>query len=293
MFKGVYTALITPFQNGVLDEAALRELVEWQITEGVHGLVMSGTTGESPTLTTEEFRRLIEITVETARGRVPVIAGTGTNSTAAAIERTRLAKETGAAAALVVLPYYNKPTQEGLRRHFEAINDAVDLPVIIYNVPSRCGIDMSVATMAALSQLPNIAGVKDATNDLSRPLLTRRQCKPGFSLLTGENDTFGAYMAQGGDGGILVTSNVVPRALRDMYDAWVSRDIDRFSSLNRLLVGLHKALFCETNPSPVKYAVSKLGKCRNELRLPMCPASRAAQDAVDEALKPLIDAGYA
>jgi 4-hydroxy-tetrahydrodipicolinate synthase len=293
MFKGVYTALVTPFRDGKLDEEALRNLVEWQINEGIHGLVMAGTTGESPTLSSDEYRRLLELTIQTAKGRVPVIAGTGTNSTAATIEKTRLAKELGAAAALVVMPYYNKPTQEGLKRHYHALNDAVDLPLIIYNVPPRSGVDMNVSTMAELSHLKNIVGVKDATDDLSRPLLTHRFCKPGFCNLTGENATFGAFLAQGGDGAILVTSNVVPHALRDMYDAWVARDIDRFQSLNRLLIMLHKALFCETNPVPVKYAVSRLGKCENELRLPLCEATKNAREAVDEALKPLIDAGYA
>ncbi len=293
MFKGVYTAIVTPFRDGKLDEQSLRGFVEWQIGEGIHGLIVAGTTGEAPTLSANEYKRLLELTIQTAKGRIPVIAGTGTNSTDKTIEATRLAKELGAAAALVVTPYYNKPTQEGMRRHFEAINNSVDLPIIIYNVPPRCGVDMDVPTMAKLSRLKNIVGVKDATDDLSRPLATRLACDADFCILTGENPTFGAFLAQGGDGGILVTSNVVPRALREMYDAWVARDIDKFSLLNKMIFPLHKALFCETNPTPVKYAVSRIGKCRNELRLPLCEATKAACEKVDAALQILADAGYA
>lgn len=293
MFKGVYTAIVTPFKNGVLDEDALCSFVDWQIAEGVHGLVVAGTTGESPNLSASEYKRLLELSIQTAKGRVPIIAGTGTNSTSKTIETTRVAKELGASAALVVTPYYNKPTQEGLRCHFEAIANAVDLPILIYNVPCRCVVDMDVPTMAGLSRVKNIVGVKDATDDLSRPLMTRIHSAPGFCLLTGENATFGAFLAQGGDGGILVTSNVTPRALREMYDAWVARDIDTFSRLNQILAPLHKALFCESNPTPVKYAVSRIGKCVNELRLPLCPATSAACEKVDAALQVVVDAGYA
>ena len=292
MFKGVYTALVTPFKNGKLDEPSLCDLIEWQIDEGIHGLVIAGTTGEASTLTRAEYQRLLELSIETAHGRVPVIAGTGSFSTAKTIETTQLAKDVGAAAALVVTPYYNAPSQEGMRRHYEALNQAVDFPIIIYNVPGRTMVDMDVPTMAALSRLENIVGVKDATNDLARPLAIRRFCSTNFTLLGGENSTFGAFLAQGGEGGILVTSNVTPKALRDMYDAWVARDITRFSELNNLLFPLHEALFYETSPAPVKYAVSALGKCQNELRLPLVEATRPARDAVDAAMMPIRVAGY-
>lgn len=293
MFKGVYTALVTPFENGKLDEPSLCDLIEWQIDEGIHGLVIAGTTGEASTLTLAEYQRLLELSIETARSRVPVIAGTGSFSTTKTIETTQLAKDVGAAAALVVAPYYNAPSQEGMRRHYEALTQAVDLPIIIYNVPGRTMVDMDIPTMAALSRLENIVGVKDATNDLARPLAIRRFCSAGFTLLGGGNSTFGAFLAQGGEGGILVTSNVTPKALREMYDAWVVRDITKYTELNNLLFPLHEALFCESNPSPVKYAVSTFGKCRNELRLPLLEATRSTRDAVDAAMGPIIEAGYA
>lgn len=291
MFKGVYTALVTPFKNGKLDEPSLCDLIEWQIDEGIHGLVIAGTTGEASTLTLAEYQRLLELSIETARSRVPVIAGTGSFSTAKTIETTQLAKDVGAAAALVVTPYYNAPSQEGMRRHYEALNQAVDLPIIIYNVPGRTMVDMDMPTMAALSRLENIIGVKDATNDLARPLAIRRFCSANFALLGGENSTFGAFLAQGGEGGILVTSNVTPKALREMYDAWVARDITKFTELNTLIFPLHEALFYETSPAPVKYAVSALGKCKNELRSPLVEATRPARDAVDAAMAPLRAAG--
>ncbi|MDD3029480.1 MAG: 4-hydroxy-tetrahydrodipicolinate synthase [Alphaproteobacteria bacterium] len=292
MFKGVYTAIVTPFKDGKLDEDALCQFIEWQINEGVQGLIVAGTTGEAPTLSTEEYTRLIELSIKTNRGRVAVIAGTGTNSTQKTIDTTRLAKDLGADGALVVMPYYNKPTQEGMRRHFEAVADAVDLPILIYNVPSRCIVDMSVDTMAALATHKNIVGVKDATDDLSRPVLTRRACGPDFCLMTGENGTFGAFLAQGGDGGILVTSNVTPKALRMMYDAWLAKDMDTFSRINLALAPLHKALFCESNPSPVKYAVSRLNLCKNELRQPLVQASKTACEKIDAALQIAADAGF-
>lgn len=292
MFKGIYTALVTPFKNGNLDEPSLRNLVEWQIQEGVHGLVMAGTTGEASTLTRAEYKTLLEISVDAARGRVPIIAGTGSYSTAKAIETTKLAKELGAAAALMVTPYYNAPSQEGVREHFEAVNRAVDFPIIIYNVPGRTAVDIDIQTIAALSRLKNFVGVKDATNDLARPLAMRRYCATDFLLLGGENSTFGAFLAQGGDGAILVTSNVVPKALREMYDAWVARDIQKFTLLNNLIFPLHEALFVETSPAPVKYAVSALGKCNSDMRLPLVEATRHAQVSVDAAMSIVRAAGY-
>ncbi|MCL2473393.1 MAG: 4-hydroxy-tetrahydrodipicolinate synthase [Alphaproteobacteria bacterium] len=292
MFKGVYTAIVTPFSGGHLDEAALSQFIDWQIQEGVHGIVAAGTTGEAPTLSDEEYKRLLSITVSVAAKRVPVIAGTGSNSTQKTIETTLLAKELGADAALVVAPYYNKPTQQGLKLHFEAVAKFCNFPVVVYNVPGRCGVDIDIHTMAALSRVPNIVGVKDATADLGLPVLTRGVCGSNFSLLSGENGTFGAFLAQGGDGGILVTSNVVPRAMRAVYDAWVDKDIEKFANLNLILAPLHKALFSEPNPIPIKYAVSKIGKCKNELRLPLCPASTAVCEKVDTALDIVSKAGY-
>ncbi len=225
MFKGSLVALITPFRNGAVDEKAFQSFVDWQIGEGTHGVVPCGTTGESPTLSHAEHKRVVELCVEVAKGRVPVIAGTGSNSTEEAIDLTRHAKKAGADAALVVTPYYNKPTQEGLYQHYKAINDAVDLPIIIYNIPPRCVIDMSVATMARLAKLPNIVGVKDATNDLARPLRTRAAIGADFAMLSGEDVTALALLAQGGDGCISVTANVAPRACAEMHEAWRKGDV--------------------------------------------------------------------
>lgn len=292
MFKGIYTALVTPMADGVIDDGALVDLIEWQIEEGVHGLVMAGTTGEAVTLSPDEYRHLLICSVEAAKGRVPIIAGTGAISTWRTIENTRLAKELGAAAALVVTPYFIGLGKEGVRAHYEALNAAVDLPIIVYNVPSRTGVDVDVTSMAELSRLKNIVAVKDATNDLERPALMRAACADGFALLGGENGTFGSFLSQGGDGGILVTSNVTPRALRILYDAWRSKDIDTFERINSLLMPLHTALFSEANPQPVKYALSRMGKIRNELRLPLCQASAAACGVLDQALCLVSEAGY-
>ncbi|NTU76442.1 MAG: 4-hydroxy-tetrahydrodipicolinate synthase [Alphaproteobacteria bacterium] len=292
MFQGVFTALVTPFKQGEVDLEAFQNLIEWQIEQGVQGFVFIGTTGEAPTLTAEEYKRVLKVGLETVKRRVPVIAGTGTNATAATIEKTRYAKELGYDAALITMPYYNKPAQEGLRRHFVAIHEAVDIPLIIYNIPGRSVVDMNMATMSELARLKNIVGVKDATNDLARPLQTRLACGKDFCLLGGENATFAAYLAQGGDGGILVTSNVAPRAMRELFEAWKARDIEKFQRLNELLFPLHEAMFAETNPAPAKYALSKLGKCQNELRLPLCENSPAACQKMDAALQRVKDAGY-
>jgi 4-hydroxy-tetrahydrodipicolinate synthase len=285
MFKGSLVALITPFKNGGVDEKRFQAFVEWQIKEGTHGVVPCGTTGESPTLSHEEHKRVVELCVEVAKGRVPVIAGTGSNSTAEAIDLTRHAKEAGADAALIVTPYYNKPTQEGLYQHYKAINDAVDLPIIIYNIPPRCVIDMSVATMARLAQLPNIVGVKDATNDLARPLRTRAATGADFSILSGEDVTAIAFMSQGGDGCISVTANVAPRACADMHNAWRKGETATAMKMNERLLPLHDALFCETSPAPVKFACSLLGKSTADVRLPLVPASPQAQEMVRGAMR--------
>jgi 4-hydroxy-tetrahydrodipicolinate synthase len=285
MFKGSIVALITPFRDGAVDAKAFQKFVDWQIKEGTHAVVPCGTTGESPTLSHAEHNRVVELCVEAAKGRVPVIAGTGSNSTEEAIALTRHAKKAGADAALVVTPYYNKPTQEGLYQHYKAIQDAVELPIIIYNIPARCVVDMSVATMARLAKLPNIVGMKDATNDLARPLRTRAAIGPDFTMLSGEDVTALAFMAQGGDGCISVTANVAPRACADMHEAWQKGDWARAMRINERLGPLHDALFVETSPAPVKYAASLLEKCTPEVRLPLVPASPEAQDKLRQAMR--------
>jgi 4-hydroxy-tetrahydrodipicolinate synthase len=284
MFKGSYTALITPFDNGALDEDAVGKLVEVQIRSGTHGLVPVGTTGESPTLTHDEHNRVVELCIKHAGGRVPVIAGAGSNSTAEAIELVRHAKSVGAAAALVVTPYYNKPTQEGLYLHYKAINDAVELPIIIYNIPPRSVIDMSVATMARLFELPNIAGVKDATANLARVSQQRAAMGERFNQLSGEDATALGFMAHGGHGCISVTANIAPRLCADFQNACMAGDYARALQLHDRLMPLHDALFVETSPAPVKYAAERLGLCRAETRLPIAPASENARRVVDAAL---------
>ena len=285
MFKGSLVALITPFRRGAVDEKGFQDFVEWQIGQGTHGVVPCGTTGESPTLSHAEHKRVVELCVEAAKGRVPVIAGTGSNSTAEAIELTQHAKAAGADAALVVTPYYNKPTQEGLYQHYKALNDAVDLPILIYNIPGRCVVDMTLATMTRLAKLPNIVGVKDATNDLARPLKTRAALGDGFCMLSGEDATVLSFMAQGGDGCISVTANVAPRACAEMHEAWQKGDARAAMKINARLGPLHDALFVETSPSPVKYAASLLGKSSDEVRLPLVPATPDAQARVKGAMR--------
>jgi 4-hydroxy-tetrahydrodipicolinate synthase len=288
MFKGSLVALITPMhQDGSVDEKAFAEFVDWQITEGSAGVVPVGTTGESPTLSHEEHRRVTEIAISVAKGRVPVIAGTGSNSTEEAISLTRHAKEAGADAALLVTPYYNKPTQEGLYLHFRAIADSVDLPIIIYNIPPRSVVDMSVETMARLAKHPNIIGVKDATANLARPLYTRRACGAGFCQLSGEDATAVAFLAAGGDGCISVTANIAPRLCSEMHVAWQEGRVIEAIAIQDRLLPVHDALFSETSPGPVKYAASLLGKCTERCRLPLAPPSEAtrlkARTAMSEA----------
>jgi 4-hydroxy-tetrahydrodipicolinate synthase len=285
MFKGSIVALLTPFRNGAVDERAFQDFVEWQIAQGTHGLVPCGTTGESPTLSHSEHKRVVALCVEAAKRRVPVIAGTGSNSTAEAIDFTRHAKSAGADAALIVCPYYNRPTQEGLYQHFKAIHDAVELPIIIYNIPIRTAVDMNVATMARLAKLPNIVGVKDATNDLARPLRTRQAIGPDFCMLSGEDVTALAFNAQGGVGCISVTANVAPRACADLQEAWQKGDIARATRINDRLAALHDALFVETSPAPVKYAASLLGKATPEVRPPLVAASAEAEAKVQQAMR--------
>jgi 4-hydroxy-tetrahydrodipicolinate synthase len=269
MFKGSLVALITPFRDGAVDEKAFRDFVAWQIAEGTNGLVPCGTTGESPTLSHDEHKQVVELCIEVAKGKVPVIAGTGSNSTAEAIELTRHAQEAGADGALVVTPYYNKPTQEGLYQHFKAIHDATDIPIVVYNIPPRSIVDMSVATMAQLAKLPRIVGVKDATNDLTRPVRTKLAIGAQFCQLSGEDGTALAYLAQGGHGCISVTANVAPRLCADLHEAWGKGDVKTAMRLNERLMPLHEALFAETSPAPVKFAASLLGKAREACRLPL------------------------
>ena len=283
-FKGSFTALVTPFKNGGLDEKAFRDLVDWQVAEGTKGFVPVGTTGESPTLSHAEHRQVVQWCVEQAGGRVPVIAGAGSNSTEEAIEFARHAQECGADAVLVVTPYYNKPTQEGLYRHFKAINDAIGIPIFIYNIPARSVIDMSVDTMKRLFELDNIAGVKDATANVVRVSQQRAAMGEGFNQLSGEDATALGFMAHGGHGCISVTSNVAPRLCAEFQDACLKGDYRAALKLQDKLMPLHTALFIETNPAPAKYALSVLGKCSDIVRLPMVPLAERSKTAVREAM---------
>lgn len=285
MFQGSICALITPFRDGGVDEQAYEAFVDWQISEGTEALVPCGTTGESPTLSHDEHRRVVEICISIANGRVPVIAGTGSNSTEEAIALTQHAKEAGADGALVVTPYYNKPTQEGLYQHYKAINDAVDLPVIIYNIPGRSVIDMSIETMARLAKLPNIVGVKDATNDVSRATRQKLAVDGDFAQLSGEDGTQMGFLAQGGDGCISVTANIAPKPMAEFHQAWRSGDIATAQSINERLMPLHVGLFCESNPAPVKFGASLLGKCAEDVRLPLAAISAESRKTVEAAMR--------
>ena len=285
MFAGSLVALITPFKNGSVDEKGFEKFVGWQIKEGTDGLVPCGTTGESPTLSMDEHKRVIDICIATAKGTgVPVIAGTGSNSTAEAIELTKHAKQAGADAAMLVVPYYNKPTQEGLFQHFKAVAEAVDIPILLYNVPPRTGGDMQVETVVRLSQVKNIIGIKDASYDMARPTLTRLRAKKGFCQLSGEDASAVGFLAQGGDGCISVTANVAPRLCADMHDAWKARNLDKVFEIQDRLMPLHKAMFCETSPGPVKFGAELIGQCSAEMRLPMVPIAESSKKAVREAM---------
>ena len=283
-FQGSITALITPFKKEEVDAKAFQRLVEWQIDQGTHGLVPVGTTGESPTLNHEEHKRVIELCIEAAAGRVPVIAGTGSNSTSEAIALTRFAKEAGADGALVVTPYYNKPTQEGLYLHYKAINDAVDIPIIIYNIPGRSIVDMSVETMTRLFKLPNVAGLKDATANMSRVSQQRAAMGTEFVQLSGEDATALGFNAHGGQGCISVTANIAPALCSEFQLACLGSNFKRALEIQDRLMPLHDALFVESNPGPVKYAAEKLGLCSGETRLPLAPLAPASKAKVDAAL---------
>lgn len=284
-FHGSITALITPFADGKVDEKRFQSLVQWQIDQGTHGLVPCGTTGESPTLSHEENHRVTELCLEVAKGKIPVIAGCGSNSTAEAISLTQHAEKAGANAALHVVPYYNKPTQEGMYAHFKAIHDTTGLPIFIYNIPGRSVVTMSTETMARLAELPRIVGVKDATGDILRPVRTRATCGPDFCQTTGEDGNVLAFLAQGGHGCISVTSNIAPALCAQLHDAWDKGDLATAQKLNDLLMPLHDALFCETSPGPVKYAASLLGLCRYEFRLPLVPIAKSSEKIVEDAMR--------
>ena len=283
-FRGSFTALVTPFKNGSLDEAAFRSLVNWQITEGTHGLVPVGTTGESPTVSHDEHKRVVDWCVAQVKGRVPVIAGAGSNSTKEAVELSQHAEKAGANAVLIVTPYYNKPTQEGMYQHFKAINDAINIPIIIYNIPPRSVIDMSVDTMKRLFELKNIAGVKDATANVVRVSQQRGTLGEGFNQLSGEDATALGFMAHGGHGCISVTANVAPRLCSEFHLAWQKGDVATALKLHDKLMPLHQHLFVETNPAPAKYALSVLGKCAETVRLPMVPVAEKTRGVVRDAM---------
>jgi len=282
--KGSIPALITPMTNGKVDEAAFRKFVSWQIAEGSHGLVPVGTTGESATLSHEEHKRVVELCVAEANGRVPVIAGAGSNSTAEAIELTRFAKSVGADAVLSVAPYYNKPSQEGMYRHFAAIADAVDIPVVIYNIPGRSVVEIGVETMARLSKIANIVGVKDATGNMARASRERLACAEGWRMISGEDATTLGYMAHGGHGCISVTANVAPKLCSQFQEACMAGDFEAARALQDRLLPLHDAMFCEPSPAPAKFGASLLGLCANEVRLPIVTVTPAAEARIREAM---------
>lgn len=283
--QGSIPALITPMKDGAVDEKAFRKFVAWQIKEGSHGLVPVGTTGESPTVTPDEHKRIIEICIEEADGKVPVIAGTGSNNTAEAIDYTAHAKKAGADAALIVVPYYNKPTQEGIYAHFKAIADAVDIPIFVYNVPGRTVANISVETLGRLiKDCRNIVGTKDATADMTRPSRQRLLSGEGFIQLSGEDGTALGFNAHGGVGCISVTANVAPRLCSEFQEATLKSDYKTALKLQDRLMPLHHALFVETSPGPIKYAVSLLGHCAPEARLPMVPVADSTKKVVKDAM---------
>ena len=271
MFFGSIPALITPFENGKVDYDSFQKIIQWSTEQGSHGFVPCGTTGESPTLSHEEHKNVVEACIKIVDKRVPVIAGTGSNNTIEAIEFTKHAEKSGADGALIVTPYYNKPTQEGLYLHYKKIAESTNLPIIIYNIPGRSIVDMSIETMVKLSMIKNIIGVKDATNDLFRPLLTRTKIKKDFCYLSGEDGTALAYLIQGGNGCISVTANIAPKLCSELHNHWKNKEIDKALQINLKLAKIHHALFIESSPGPVKYAAELLNLCSAETRLPIAP----------------------
>ena len=284
LFKGSLPALVTPFKDGKVDEKAFRAHVNWVIAEGSHGIVPVGTTGESPTLTHDEHKRVVEWAVAEAAGRVPVMAGAGSNNTAEAIDFSRHAEKAGAQGLLHVTPYYNKPSQEGLYQHFKAIAESTSLPIFIYNIPPRSVVEMSVETMARLAEIPNIVGVKDATMKLDRVSAQRQACGKDFIQLSGEDGTALAHIAHGGHGCISVTANVAPRLCAEFQNACLAGNYAKALEIQDQLFPLHQALFVEPNPAPSKAALSLLGRMSDEVRLPMVPASAATRETLKKAL---------
>ncbi|HEY1225255.1 MAG TPA: 4-hydroxy-tetrahydrodipicolinate synthase [Brevundimonas sp.] len=284
LFKGVITALITPLRDGKVDEAAFVQLLERQIAAGIHGVVPMGTTGESATLHPEEHKRVVELCVATAAGRIRVIAGAGASATDKAIDFARHAKTVGADGVLIVTPYYNRPSQAGLALHFEAIADAVQIPMVLYNVPGRTGVDMSNETVAKLAAHPNIVGIKDATGDIGRVSWMRANIGGQFDLISGDDPSYLGYAASGGVGVISVTSNVAPEGMVALHDAIQAGDLESARLWQDRLIGLHKALFLDNSPSPAKYALSRLGLCSDEVRLPLSPTADAVKPAIDRAM---------
>ena len=285
-FNGSYTALITPFTNGRVDEAAFRNLVDFQIDNGTHGLVPVGTTGESPTLSHEEHDRVVEMCIDQAAGRVPVIAGAGSNSTAEAVRLAKHAAAAGADGVLIVSPYYNKPTQDGLYRHFTAVAEAVDVAVIVYDIPGRSIVRVSDDNLARMARdFSNIAGIKDATTDVGRPPRITNAIGSGFAQLSGEDATTLPYLAGGGHGAISVTSNIAPRQMADMHNAWQAGDVATAQDINRRMIEVHDAMFCEASPGPVKYAAELLGICSSETRLSLCEIADSSKARVEAALR--------
>ena len=287
MFKGSIPAVITPFVEDKVDYDSLTKVLNHLMDNGSHGLVPFGTTGESPTLSHDEHKKIIEETIRIADKRIPVIAGTGSNNTLEALEYTDHAENSGADAALIVTPYYNKPTQSGLYEHFKTIADKTNIPIIIYNIPGRSIVDMSIETMIKLSKIKNIIGVKDATNDLFRPLLTRKKMQNDFCYLSGEDGTALAYLAQGGHGCISVTANVAPKLCSEMHSAWQEKNISKAQEINLKLSSLHNALFIESSPGPVKYAASLLGLCKQDTRLPLSKINDHTMKLVKSCLQDL------
>ena len=287
MFFGSIPAVITPFKNHEVDYEALSGILNYLIENGSNGLVPCGTTGESPTLSHEEHKKVIEETIRVSDKRVPIIAGTGSNNTAEAIDYTKHAESNGADAALIVTPYYNKPTQKGLYTHFETIAKSVNIPIIIYNIPGRSVVDMSINTMIELSKIDNIVGVKDATNDLFRPLLTIANMHSNFCFLSGEDGTALAFLAQGGHGCISVTANIAPKLCSELQKAWREKNIQKAQEINLKLSKLHNSLFIESSPGPVKFAASQLGLCNSETRLPLVEISEETKNEVSKCLKDL------
>ena len=285
MFKGSFTALITPFKNGKFDETSFRSLIDFQINSGTHGLVPTGTTGESPTLSHDEHIRIVEVCIDQANNKVPIIAGTGSNSTDEAIYLTKHAEKAGADAALVVTPYYNKPSQEGLLQHFTEIANSVNIPIVIYNIPGRSVIDMTNETMAKLYKLKNIVGVKDATGDIPRVYSTKNDVGKDYILLTGDDSTTLAFMTYGGHGAISVTSNIAPQLCSEFQNLCMDKKFYEASIINDQLMPLHRALFLESSPGPVKYAASVLGLCSEEVRLPVTTISKETKESIDSALR--------